>query len=56
MCEVLDRAEAKGKLEGKLEGKISVYYYELNMSPEEISKKLSISVDKVENILSEMDS
>lgn len=46
MCEVLDRAENKGKIEGKIE-----ILQELGYNPEEIAQKLNISTDEVNSII-----
>lgn len=53
MCEVLDRAENKGKIKGKIEGKIEAYL-DMGLSVEEIAQKLNISTDEVSNIITRM--
>ena len=45
MCEVLDRAEARGELKGAVRA-----YVDMNVSIEEIAEKLNISVEEVQNI------
>ncbi len=54
MCEVLDRAEAKGKAEGLAEGlekgKV-IAYYDAGYSVEQIAEKVGISEEKVQEIL-----
>lgn len=45
MCEVLDRAEARGELKGAVRA-----YLDVKVSIEEIAKKLNISVEEVQKI------
>ena len=45
MCEVLDRAEARGELKGAVRA-----YLDVKVPIEEIAKKLNISVEKVQKI------
>ena len=47
-----NRGYRQGQQEGELRGKI-LTYSEFGLSVEDISKKLSLSVDKVEEILSQ---
>lgn len=44
----------EGRLEGKLEGKIEMLY-ELNYTIEDISKKLEVSIDKVKQVIVELE-
>ena len=54
MCEVLDRAEArgfaKGFAEGLAKGKV-IAYYDAGYSVEQIAEKTEISEEKVQEIL-----
>lgn len=45
MCEVLDRAEARGELKGAVRA-----YLDVKVPIEEIAKKLNISVEEVQKI------
>ena len=45
MCEVLDRAEARGELKGAVRA-----YLDVKVPIEEIAEKLNISVEKVQKI------
>ena len=49
MCEVLDRAEARGEARGELKGAVRAYL-DVNVSIEEIAEKLNISVEEVQKI------
>ena len=40
MCEVLDRVEAIGMEKGEIKGAIRIYREEMNLSPDEIVRKL----------------
>lgn len=57
MCEVLDRAEnrgiEKGRVEGRAEGRVMAYK-ECGLSVQEIAKRVSLSVEKVMEILSDV--
>lgn len=49
MCEVLDRAEARGLAEGFKEGRV-IAYYDAGYSVEQIAEKIEISKEKVQEI------
>ena len=49
MCEVLDRAEARGEARGELKGAVRAYL-DVKIPIEEIAEKLNISVEEVQNI------
>ena len=44
-------AKSEGRAEGRVEGKVEVYYNDMNLSVDEISKKVGVSVDEVKKIL-----
>lgn len=50
MCEVLDKAIERGKVEGQVIGMVKAYA-EMNFSVEEIAAKTSLSVEEIERIL-----
>ena len=50
MCEVLDKAIERGKVEGQVIGMVKAYA-EMNFSVEEIAIKTSLSAEEVERIL-----
>lgn len=47
MCDVLDKAEARGA--------IKVYYLELKYSAEQIAEKLHLTTEEVENVISSLE-
>lgn len=49
MCEVLDRAEARGEARGELKGAVRAYL-DVKVPIEEIAEKLNISVEEVRKI------
>ncbi|MCI8507022.1 MAG: hypothetical protein HFJ06_00455 [Lachnospiraceae bacterium] len=50
MCEVLDRAEERGRAEGKAEGKI-VAYADVGLTVAEIAEKMGISEEEIKTVL-----
>lgn len=53
MCEVLDRAEARGESRGEARGELKGAvraYLDVKIPIEEIAEKLNISVEEVQNI------
>ena len=50
MCEVLDKAEAKGRIEGKIE-----LLLEDGASVEAIAKRLNMDISEVEHIIASLD-
>lgn len=50
MCEVLDRAEAKGEARGKIKGMV-IAFHKAQFSIEQIASEVGISVEEVQNIL-----
>lgn len=58
MCEVLDKAEAKGRIEGRIEGKIEgkiELLLEDGASVEAIAKRLNMDISEVEHIIASLD-
>ncbi len=51
MCSVLDRIEQKGRLEGK----IDVLVNTLHKTPEETASILSLTLEEVLNVLTELE-
>ena len=54
MCEVLDKAEAKGRIEGRIEGKIELLL-EDGASVEAIARRLNMDISEVEHIIASLD-
>ena len=50
MCEAMDRAEEKGRIEGELQGKIKAYT-EMGLPVSEVAKKVGVSEEEVLHIL-----
>ena len=50
MCEVLDRAEARGFAEGFKEGRV-IAYYDAGYSVEQIAEKIEISKERCRKFL-----
>lgn len=50
MCEVLDKAEAKGRIEGKIE-----LLLEDGASVEAIARRLNMDISEVEHIIASLD-
>lgn len=52
MCEVLDRAEERGRAEGRAEGKI-VAYADVGLTVIEIAEKMRLSEEEIKTVLKE---